>query len=202
MKASAKQDGKRDVSTRLYRGVSSKGIKIQTDGVIGYFAGEVFRLEKRDTVDGTTWKKKKLHATPGFTNTTPVAFSFRCQGVTGKHTYRINCTPIVPPSANSKADKTPSKKRKTLVLQAPKGKKRSLASQVDAIAAQRQAGLDPDVRMSFIVTYVGESRANLYKKMGQDFPMPTKRGRGSFWPLSVIDAYKAKTSREGGRNGQ
>lgn len=55
------------------------------------------------------------------------------------------------------------------------------------------AGQDPDVRMTFIVSYVGESRAGLYAKMNatpQKFPSPIKRGRGSFWPLSVIDAYR------------
>lgn len=55
------------------------------------------------------------------------------------------------------------------------------------------AGQDPDVRMTFIVSHVGESRAGLYAKMKatpQKFPSPVKRGRGSFWPLSVIDAYR------------
>ncbi|MDH1290431.1 hypothetical protein N5C43_04070 [Comamonas terrigena] len=55
------------------------------------------------------------------------------------------------------------------------------------------AGLDPDVRMTFIVSYVGESRASLYAKMKatpQKFPSRIKRGHGSFWPLSVIDAYR------------
>lgn len=55
------------------------------------------------------------------------------------------------------------------------------------------AGQDPDVRMTFIVSYVGESRAGLYAKMSatpQKFPSPIKRGRSSFWPLSVIDAYR------------
>lgn len=55
------------------------------------------------------------------------------------------------------------------------------------------AGLDPDVRMTFIIPYVGESRAGLYAKMNstpQKFPSGIKRGHSKFWPLSVIDAYR------------
>nr|WP_295785762.1 hypothetical protein [Rhodoferax sp.] len=59
------------------------------------------------------------------------------------------------------------------------------------IAAQRAAGLDPDLRMSFITVFLNESKANLYRKMGKAFPQPIKRGKSSFWPMSQIEAYKA-----------
>lgn len=62
------------------------------------------------------------------------------------------------------------------------------------VAAQRAAGLDPDLRMSFITVFVNESKANLYRKMGKGFPPPIKRGKGSFWPMSQIEAYKAGQS--------
>lgn len=59
------------------------------------------------------------------------------------------------------------------------------------ISADIKAGLDPYVRHSFIVRYLRESRATLYRKMKQDlFPKPVKRDRGSFWPMSQIEAYK------------
>lgn len=61
----------------------------------------------------------------------------------------------------------------------------------EVIAAQRAAGLDPDLRMSFISVFLNESKANLYRKMGKGFPPPIKRGKGSFWPMSQIEAYKA-----------
>ena len=61
----------------------------------------------------------------------------------------------------------------------------------EVIAAQRAAGLDPDLRMSFISGFLQESKANLYRKMGKSFPNPIKRGKGSFWPMSQIEAYKA-----------
>lgn len=55
------------------------------------------------------------------------------------------------------------------------------------------AGVDPDVRIDFIAAHVSESRANLYRKMKltpPQFPNPIKRGHGSFWPFSVIEAYR------------
>ena len=55
------------------------------------------------------------------------------------------------------------------------------------------AGLDPDVRIDFIAPYLSESRANLYRKMKltpPQFPNPIKRGHGSFWPFSLVEAYR------------
>ena len=55
------------------------------------------------------------------------------------------------------------------------------------------AGVDPDVRIDFIAAHVSESRANLYRKMKltpPQFPNPIKRGRGSFWPFSLVEAYR------------
>jgi hypothetical protein len=69
--------------------------------------------------------------------------------------------------------------------------------ELDMIAAQRAAGLDPDLRMAFITVFVRESKANLYRKMGNGFPYPIKRGKGSFWPMSQIEAYKAGQSVNG-----
>ena len=69
----------------------------------------------------------------------------------------------------------------------------SFEDEVKRIGMARDAGLDPDVRMNFIPKYLGESRSGLYAKMEktpQEFPSPNTRGRGSFWLLSVIDAYR------------
>ncbi len=65
---------------------------------------------------------------------------------------------------------------------------------LERIRLMRAAGMDPDLRMEFICEFLGESKANLYRKMKLDppqFPKQTHRGRASFWPLSVIEAYKA-----------
>jgi len=68
---------------------------------------------------------------------------------------------------------------------------KSFQRQYEVIAAQRAAGLDPDLRMSFIPAFLQESKASLYRKMGKGFPHPIKRGKSSFWPMSQIEAYKA-----------
>ena len=89
-------------------------------------------------------------------------------------------------------DKFCSEKKPVLTNQAlEQSKLNALRIQFNKIAAQRDVGLDPDVTMSFITFYVNESKATLYRKMGKTFPLPIKRGKSSFWPLSQIDAYKA-----------
>lgn len=74
------------------------------------------------------------------------------------------------------------------------GAMESYAATLERIRLMRAAGMAPDLRMEFICKFLGESKANLYRKMKLDppqFPKPTRRGRASFWPLSVIEAYKA-----------
>lgn len=69
----------------------------------------------------------------------------------------------------------------------------SFEEEVKRIGLIRAAGLDLDLRMSLIPRLVGESRSGLYAKMAMNppqFPLPAKRGRSSFWRLSVIDAYR------------
>jgi len=182
--------------------VGDEYIKIRKDGRLRYYVGEVFIHKPKVSNDGPKTVRKWFRATKGFTNMTPAAECFACRGSQTGRSFWVNVVPVPTPANRTKKDKAHSKYRKERVPQTQEGAKGTSSSHLDAIAAQQKAGLDPDVRMSFIVTYVGESRANIYRKMGKEFPMPTKRGRGSFWPLSVIDAYKAKTSREGGRNGQ
>jgi len=65
--------------------------------------------------------------------------------------------------------------------------------ELDFATAQREAGLDPMVRIEFAALYVGESKANLNRKSGVTFPPPLKRGRGAFYLLSDLDAYKNGT---------
>lgn len=66
--------------------------------------------------------------------------------------------------------------------------------ELERIRHERAAGLDSTVRIQFLVIYLGECRANLYRKMKMvpaQLPLPIKRGRGSFWTMSSIDAYAA-----------
>lgn len=68
--------------------------------------------------------------------------------------------------------------------------------ELDRIVAQRNSGLDPQIRMSFITFFVAESRASLYRKLGTTFPLPVKRGKSSFWSMSSIEAYMAGGNHE------
>ncbi len=64
--------------------------------------------------------------------------------------------------------------------------------QLQTLVEQRKLGIDPDLRMAFLVDYLAESKATLHRKMSLGkFPAPVKRGRGSFWPMSLIEQYKA-----------
>ncbi len=59
------------------------------------------------------------------------------------------------------------------------------------VRALQSAGSEPSVGLRFMIIYLGESRASLQRKIGKDFPKPTKRGGRNFWPLSQVDAYAA-----------
>jgi predicted DNA-binding transcriptional regulator AlpA len=77
----------------------------------------------------------------------------------------------------------------------PKTKRATIATfhkQLQTLVEQRKLGIDPDLRMAFLVDYLAESKATLHRKMSLGkFPAPVKRGRGSFWPISLIEQYKA-----------
>jgi predicted DNA-binding transcriptional regulator AlpA len=62
------------------------------------------------------------------------------------------------------------------------------------VKAQLLSGLDPAVRMAFAAHYLGESESNLYRKKAEgQFPQPIQRGKGIFWLLSDLDAFKNGT---------
>lgn len=73
----------------------------------------------------------------------------------------------------------------------PRKKSAPTEAEIRRVAEQRADGLDPSVRMAYAAYYVGESPANLYKKIEKNqFPPTTKRSGGSFWLLSLLNAYK------------
>jgi predicted DNA-binding transcriptional regulator AlpA len=190
---------------RVFGGITRLGkLRIREHGRVRLCVGQVFPLTEVVTAEGVKWKRasKPLYETEGFTRAAPATESFRCFSESGDCYYRIYCTPIPKRIHKANSDESVSATPTNDVSRKRNRLKHKLRSQLDAIAAQKRAGLDPDVRMAFISPYLGESRANLYKKMGDEFPLPTKRGRGSFWPLSVIDAYKAKNRGAGARDGQ
>lgn len=74
----------------------------------------------------------------------------------------------------------------------PDAKQLAFRQEMQRVREMKAAGIDPDVRMDFMRIYLGEGRATLYRRMKMmppQFPKPTKRGRGSFWPLSVVESY-------------
>jgi predicted DNA-binding transcriptional regulator AlpA len=75
----------------------------------------------------------------------------------------------------------------------PRKKPAPTNEEVQRVARLRADGMDPTVRMAYVSFYIGESPANLYKKiLRNEFPAPNKVGNGSFWLLSTLDAYKER----------
>ncbi|QDL56686.1 hypothetical protein EXZ61_05520 [Rhodoferax aquaticus] len=57
--------------------------------------------------------------------------------------------------------------------------------------------MDPAVRIAFAAHYLGESESNLYRRRADgQFPKPIQRGKGAFWLMSDLDAFKAGTWKE------
>ena len=66
-----------------------------------------------------------------------------------------------------------------------------LEKEFQRVIAQRASGIDPAVRMAFVAHYLGESESNLYRKKAEgQFPYSIQRGKGTFWLLSDLDAFK------------
>ena len=174
---------------RVYMGVSSSGkLEVEEEGQVVAYDGSLFAVTKHVAPSGTSRTRKLVCATPGNVDLTQPSQSFLCRDRTGTNLFRIIGTPV--PAKKSEPQPSgitpPRSTRNLLTLREP-------VEQWTAIAQQQQAGFDPLVRMSFVTRYVGESRATLYRKMGKEFPAAIKRGRSSFWPLSVIDKYKNGT---------
>ncbi len=72
-----------------------------------------------------------------------------------------------------------------------------LQKEFQRVNAQRASGIDPAVRMAFAAHYLGESESNLYRRRADgQFPKAIQRGKGTFWLMSDLDAFKAGTWKE------
>jgi predicted DNA-binding transcriptional regulator AlpA len=72
-----------------------------------------------------------------------------------------------------------------------------LQKEFQRVNIQRASGIDPSVRMAFAAHYLGESESNLYRRRAEgQFPKPIQRGKGTFWLMSDLDAFKAGTWKE------
>ena len=191
-------------------GQSSDGrIRIKLKGQNYLVTGKLSQRRPFNDASGNKkWSYTKTVTTPGyqpsFTNDKKVTAwclatgeNFRVVGLFKK----LNAKPVLLSQLEAQTSEAVISKKSGCAEQTsnkaqPKSKARnqrlSLSYQFDLerISAQRAAGFDPDLRMSFISAFLCESKANLYRKMGKEFPLPVKRGRGSFWPMSEIEVYK------------
>ncbi len=102
------------------------------------------------------------------------------------------------PPINNAAPATVSASLKPAVSQPVDAKKAAklvrLQKEFQRVAAQRTSGVDPTVRMAFVAYYLGESESNLYRRRADgQFPTPIQRGKGTFWRMSDLDAFKTGT---------
>jgi predicted DNA-binding transcriptional regulator AlpA len=157
-----------------------------------FVSGTIYRLyliPQCNPTEKARWRRKLISTTPNYQESKAHDQSFIAYSKDGNRRYRVTGKVKFlrdKQSGHSSVSISKSSDKETLASA-------DFRVALKSIAAQRDAGLDPDVRMSFIAHYLGESRANLYRKMGTTFPRPCKRGRGSYWSLSLIDAYKSGT---------
>lgn len=152
---------------------------------------------------------QQAHVVPGYQPDEAKDEVIVCQDMKNERWYRFTGTlkpfnPKVPPvaaqpqpvavrvEAPEPAPKVPAPKAKgSRAVKRPVNE--TFGQELQRIRQSLDAGLDPDVRIDFIAKYLGESRANLYRKMKltpAQFPNPIKRGHGSFWPFSLVEAYR------------
>jgi predicted DNA-binding transcriptional regulator AlpA len=196
-----------DTAKYTYLGLEAHGrFRVSKDGITYLVSGILYeRRRYADESGQKKWKRHKVATTPGYGNQADSEHSVIARCVNSGVMYRIvgvfqaEVALPIDEAVALKADTTASatalaahepqciSARLDKTHQVKAVKRHNFAS----IVAQREAGLDPDLRMSFIAVFLNESKANLYRKMGKGFPPPIKRGKGSFWPMSQIEAYKA-----------
>lgn len=198
-------------SSITYEDVDSQGqIHVLVDQKKYLVKGALYeRTLSQDAEHANKWSRKLVATTPGYQPSADADQSVIAQCPKTEKSYRIvgqfkavlirdETKPMVMTGMPVNVSERKTAKVGTSVpkrcAEAIDPKERALSNykhELNRIAAQRNAGLDPQVRMSFITTYVGESKASLYRKFGYTFPLPIKRGRSSFWTMSSIEAYKA-----------
>ena len=142
--------------------------------------GTVYELHTKSLPDGKTKLTRKfLSTTPGYRASASKDQSVIALCKDTKISYRV--TGQMTPAASKHKDAANR-------LRAAR-KKAIFTKELERVTTLRAAGVDPEVHMSFVSKYVGESRSSLYRKLGKSFPAPTKRGRASFWSMSKVEAY-------------
>ncbi len=106
-------------------------------------------------------------------------------------------SPSKPPVKHAAPDSVPVSLKQAVSKPVDTKKEAKLArlqKEFQRVAAQRTSGVDPTVRMAFVAYYLGESESNLYRRRADgQFPTSIQRGKGTFWRMSDLDAFKAGT---------
>ena len=85
--------------------------------------------------------------------------------------------------------------------------KRPAYSQADYLAelahvmAQKAVGVEAQIRIDFFARHTQRSKSSLYRELGKTFPLPTKRGRASYWKFSQAVAYAEASKPQQGSDG-
>jgi predicted DNA-binding transcriptional regulator AlpA len=185
-----------------YHGQDIKGFRVKSDGKKYYVSGVLSERKQKTKANGEVkWTRHDVAVTPGyvqFEKSNAKSIIVRC--VKTQVTYRLTGDFREVTNANLTTVATASPllvKSEVVVNEAtqltarPSKSLRDFQSEFTKLIALKAAGGDPDMRMALITAYLQESKASLYRKKGKTFPEPIKRGRGSYWPMSLIDQYKA-----------
>jgi predicted DNA-binding transcriptional regulator AlpA len=203
--ASPAHDSQIQPLEHTYYGKNSNGrFRVEHEGQRALVDGTLYRLRESTEKGKKRWLRKLVSTTPGYCHDVR-DYSFLAKGGISGQRFRItgkmdffpsksvyeqgNALEVVESFFNGTLQVPP------LQIDQPIVERRNASIQthkqeLELIAEQIAAGFDPTVRILFVSKYLGESRATLYRKMGKSFPMPIKRGKGSFWSMSQIDAYK------------
>lgn len=198
--------------THTYYGLDKIGrILVKSNGKKYLVVGKVFKRKKSVDRNGNPkWSRQLVATTPGSEAVSEstksviavcnkTGASFRVIGIFQEvdtssaskdlsSTVTASILTAAPASQQSNAVTVENKRAKV---------KQNLAQQLEELSMLRMNGFDPDMRMSLIPAFLQESKASLYRKMGKQFPHPVKRGKCSFWPMSIIEAYKSGTYAAG-----
>ncbi len=178
---------------------TAKGnVLVEGNGEKFYLRGVVQEIHSTKKLNPLGCKKSRIHKSPNYVP----ASSDRKFSAVGKKTGRLylvkgavikQLSSVSAHKSGNNGNTLKQSERRSQKETNSEADSKSYADQLAKIAAEKNAGGDPLVRLKFIIQYVGESRSNIYRKINNGFfPKQRKRngGRGSYWLLSEIDSYK------------
>lgn len=184
------------INTRYCGEAKSGHIKLRRENVTLYGIGCLYEVISSRIVEGE--RKVRLNATP--TRTTPdldSSFSdaqrrIACVGQKSGREFRF----IGKIVSRKKYIRDVDRRMPIApIWNEPGPRKESvarLARELTLISGARASGFDPSLKLTQVCAILQESRSSVYRKISSGiFPPQIKRGNGSFWLLSHIEAYAA-----------